>query len=87
MVQKIINKQKLYIINSSVLKVKDEESVAFRVKNNDYFGTAATIISLIRQMPRAGQTQKHVLKNLEDDLQILQKKYKIKKIKNKKGAR
>lgn len=71
------NKFPVYVIDSSLLMVADEESVSFRVKNNDYFGTAATIISLVRQTAKTPPRQNLALKNIEDDLKILQKKYRI----------
>lgn len=69
--------------------IKDEAGVKFHVKNNDYFGTIATIIGLIKQQikndadPRGAVFQK-IFSNLEADLMYLQKKYQINpKTKNK----
>ncbi len=61
--------------------MKDEDSVRFHVQNDDYFGTIATVISLIRQKiakecPRDALLKKS-LNNLEKDLMFLQKNYQI----------
>ena len=81
---------KKYQIKPIVYFVKDEESVKFHVENNDYFGTIAAVLSLVKQQikkdscPNAAILNK-ILKNLEKDLMILQKNYQISpKSKNKK---
>ncbi|MGI6373766.1 MAG: hypothetical protein ACOX0C_00215 [Patescibacteria group bacterium] len=80
---------KIYQISPTIRLVRDEASVSFHVKNNDYFGTIATVISLIRQelltadLSNVATLQK-LLSNLEADLMILQNNYQISaKIKNK----
>ena len=75
--------------------LKDEASVKYHVESHDYFGTIATVISLIFQKLKTNELldQKEkkqllkTLKNLEQDLVFLQKNYQIyikPKIKNKK---
>lgn len=59
-----------------------KESIEFHVKNNDYFGTLATVLSLVRQTINNKGSQKtniKTLNNLEQDLMNLQKGYKISK--------
>ena len=89
----IKTKEGVYKINSSFFILKDEKSVKSHLKNNDYFGTIATIISLIKQNLDNGINKEKVitaLKNLEKDLVFLQENYEIKlksklnKAKNKK---
>ena len=75
--------QKKYIIEPLVYLVKDAESVKFHVKNDDYFGTIATVISLIKQNLKENNRYdaavlETLLNNLETDLNILQKNYQIK---------
>jgi len=73
---------KKYQINPLVWVVRDEASVKFHVKNNDYFGTIASILSLIKQeLKKDGRanatTFTKVLKNLEEELLFLQNNYQI----------
>jgi len=78
-----------YKIEPLVYLVKDEASIKFHVKNDDYFGTIATVLSLIKQDIKKGArydvaTLSKLLENIEKDLLILQNKYQIKaKTKNK----
>lgn len=67
--------------------LRDAASVRFHAANDDYFGTAATVIHLIRQRLTAdlktapgdeGALIEKALKNLEQDLLILQSDYQIK---------
>ncbi|MFA6417257.1 MAG: hypothetical protein WCW61_03645 [Patescibacteria group bacterium] len=53
------------------------KSVKFHVESNDYFGTLATVLSMIKQTPE--HINKHIksLNKLEKDLMFLQKEYKI----------
>lgn len=53
-----------------------QKSVKFHIKSDDYFGTLATILSLIRQS-NDNHKNLNILKRLEKDLLFLQKKYKI----------
>ena len=81
------NNDKNYHINSRPRTLRDAESVDFHVNNNDYFGSAATLIRLIRQnlneeikkTPRKDWAPiETAFKNLEQDLMILQQDYHIK---------
>ena len=57
-----------------------KETVKFHIKTNDYFGTLATVLSLVRQTIKDNEfieTNIKVLDNLEKDLIFLQKEYKI----------
>lgn len=56
------------------------KSVKFHIENNDYFGTLASILSLINQTLDSKKFKKiniKILSDLEKDLLYLQKKYKI----------
>lgn len=73
---------KKYKITPVVWLVKDEASVKFHVENNDYFGTIASVLSLVKQELKKGRpsdlpTFNKVLKNLEEELLFLQKNYQI----------
>lgn len=75
--------------------IRDAKSVKFHVENNDYFGTAATLLGLIRES-LSSEIKKtpeknwapieRTFKNLEQDLLILQKNYHIKANKKKTQA-
>lgn len=54
-----------------------QKSIKFHIKSDDYFGTLATALSLIKQTPE--YIDKHIksLDKLEKDLVFLQKNYKI----------
>lgn len=89
------NKKNDYQIKSFFSVLKDEASVKYHIESHDYFGTIATVISLIFQKLKTGgpldQKEKNqllkTLKNLEQDLVFLQKNYQIyikPKMKNKK---
>lgn len=83
-----MNKIKKYQLKKiNPLIIKDETSVRFHVDNNDYFGTAATILKLLKkyldQAIKKTPKEERVLinktfKNLEKDLIILQNNYQIK---------
>jgi len=74
-------KKGAYQIKPLILLMRDEDSVRFHVKNDDYFGTIATVISLIRQKlkkeKRPNDLAAQALSNLEKDLMFLQKNYRI----------
>lgn len=53
-----------------------QKSVKFHVESDDYFGTLATILGLLRQTSNIGKGNK-ILKRLEKDLMFLQKNYRI----------
>lgn len=83
------NKNKQYIIKPITLLIHDEDSVRFHVQQDDYFGTMATIISLLKQEIKKCPLEKReqinkTFKNLEHDLMFLQKNYQIKPKRNQK---
>jgi hypothetical protein len=59
-----------------------ERSLQFHIKANDYFGTVATVLDLVRQdLDRRGyKPHGCTLSRLRDDLAYLQRSYRIKKI-------
>lgn len=73
---------KKYKIKSSFLCLKDETSVKAHILNDDYFGSIATIVSLIKQQIKnqpecqGADFFKH-LNELEKDLSWLQENYQI----------
>jgi hypothetical protein len=74
---------KKYQITPIVWCVRDEASTKFHVENDDYFGTIASILSLIKQQMKKDSgsdtaTFNKVIDNLENDLLFLQKNYQIK---------
>ena len=81
---------KKYQIKPLFLLVRDEASTKFHVKNDDYFGTIATILSLLKQEIKKNDCRnsavfKKTLDSVEKDLLFLQKNYQINpKTKNKK---
>ncbi len=80
---------KKYKINKKTpLLIKDEASVIFHVKKKDYFGTMATILSLIKESLKKDNYKniseiEKTLKNLERDLVFLQENFEINKKLNK----
>jgi len=73
---------KKYQITPRLYLVKDEDSVKFHVKSEDYFGTIATVLSLLKQQIKKDRhlntaVLTKTLKNLESDLLFLQKNYRI----------
>jgi len=81
---------KKYQITPLVWVVKDEASVKFHVKSEDYFGTIAAILSLIKQQTKKDKSPKalifnKILNDLETDLLYLQKNYQIKLRRKKKN--
>lgn len=77
---------KNYQLKTKKHLIKDASSVKFHVDNNDYFGTAATLISLIKKkleniIKKAPLEERRLLQNaflnLEKDLLLLQKNYHI----------
>lgn len=73
---------KRYKITPLLWLVRDEASVKFHVKSGDYFGTIATVLSLLKQQIKKNGAKnaallKKTLKNLENDLMFLQKNYHI----------
>lgn len=54
-----------------------KKTVKFHVKSDDYFGTIATILSLIQQTSGDIKKYSKVLKIVVNDLMFLQRDYKI----------
>ena len=74
---------KKYQIKNLVWLVKDEASTRFHVEQDDYFGTIATILSLLKQKIKENPATLApdfltTLNNLEKDLIWLQNNYQIK---------
>lgn len=57
--------------------MNDLDGLKFHIKSNDYFGTLATILSLIRQSIEKREVNIETLKKVERELMYLQKNYKI----------
>lgn len=73
---------KKYIIVPRFNLLRDEESVKRHIEENDYFGTVATILSLLKHQlaTHSGTLPAQIEKsfsNLEKDLKFLQSNYKI----------
>lgn len=72
-----------YAIKPLVWLIKDEESVKFHVENDDYFGTMATVLSLLKQEieknNNSSEKIRNTFANMEKDFMWLQKNYKISK--------
>ncbi len=74
---------KKYKITSQTRLVKDEAGTKFHVNSDDYFGSIATILSLLRQQLQKNNSKNYLelektFINLESDLLFLQKNYQIK---------
>jgi len=56
-----------------------EESLNFHIRSNDYFGTLATVLDLLRQDARRGYRPDHdrLFLRVRDDLVILQTRWRI----------
>jgi len=76
-----------YLIKNNYQFLRDAASVRFHVDNDDYFGTAATILKLLKNNldlaikkapPEERALIEKTFKNLEKDLMILQNNYQIK---------
>ena len=52
-------------------------NVLFHIESKDYFGTLATVLSLIRQGLESPETNSTVLEKCEKDLIFLQENYDI----------
>ena len=70
-----------YQINNNFYLLRDKESVNFHVKKDDYFGTLATIIELLKQdeVLENKKELKKILNQLKKDLLYLQKNFTINK--------
>lgn len=66
----------------------DKKQIEFHIESDDYFGTLATVLDLVRQAleeKQKGPKQAwymQSLKNVKDDLMFLQGEYKIVKKQN-----
>ena len=60
----------------------NEASLQFHIKENDYFGTLATLLDLIRQDLDRREYRRHAatLANLCDELMYLQRSHRIEEI-------
>lgn len=54
-----------------------QKSIKFHIKVGDYFGTLATVLSLIKQTPESINKHIRSLDKLEKDLVFLQNNFKI----------
>jgi hypothetical protein len=54
------------------------KSLKFHIDSDDYFGTLATVLDLLRQTLPESETTEQVLRNLSKDLLYLQEHYTIK---------
>lgn len=61
------------------MKKEEIKSLKFHIKSDDYFGTLATIISLVRQDLERALTSVDTLNKVEADLMYLQRNNKIDK--------
>ncbi|PIT94680.1 hypothetical protein COT98_02535 [Candidatus Falkowbacteria bacterium CG10_big_fil_rev_8_21_14_0_10_39_9] len=70
-----------YQIKTPTWLVKDETSIKFHVANDDYFGTMATLLDLLKQAIYKPQPDtkkiKAAFENMEKDFMWLQENYKI----------
>lgn len=57
--------------------MKNLNNLKFHIKSGDYFGTLATILSLIAQKYENEKLNKKIIKGVINDLMILQNNYKI----------
>lgn len=73
---------KNYQIKNKNLVIKDQRSTKNHIEQNDYFGTTATILSLLSQKEFIKDTKevKKILKKISKEFLYLQKNYQIKKI-------
>lgn len=78
---------KNYQIKNNNQFLRDAASVRFHVKSDDYFGTAATVLKLLKYnlksaIEKAPKEERALIektfKNLETDLMLLQNNYQIK---------
>lgn len=56
-----------------------KKSLEFHIKSDDYFGTVAAVLSLIKQTPENNKKHIRTLENIVKDLMYLQREYKITK--------
>lgn len=53
----------------------ENQNLLFHIKSQDYFGTLATVLSLINQETEAPETTHEVLLKIQHDLIFLQENY------------
>lgn len=72
---------KNYKIEKNFLFLKDQKSTKKHIGQDDYFGTTATVLSLLSQknFPADIKDIKKYLKKISKELLYLQKNYQIKK--------
>ena len=72
---------KNYKIENHNLIIKDQKSTRQHIKQNDYFGTTATILNLLSQNKFINNTSeiRKILKKIGKEFAYLQKNYEIKK--------
>ena len=65
------------MIYNDYMKITPErrQSLEFHIKTNDYFGTLATVLDLLRQDAELSQIHKNILIRMIDDLMYLQAHY------------
>lgn len=61
------------MMNNKKMEI-DIKSIEFHIENNDYFGTLATILSIISQS-KDEKAKLDILKRLEESLMFLQNNY------------
>ena len=66
-------KKKLLFINDG----ENINSLKFHITSDDYFGTLATIVSLLQQDVKLKKKHKKTLEKIQEDLMYLQNNYKI----------
>jgi len=55
-----------------------KQELKFHISQDDYFGTLATVLSLLKQATSKEKSSKEdVLENIENDLMFLQRNYRI----------
>jgi len=72
---------KNYKIENHNLIIKDQKSTRQHIKQNDYFGTTATILNLLSQNKFINDNSeiRKILKKISKEFAYLQKNYEIKK--------
>ncbi len=72
---------KNYKIENHNLIIKDQKSTRQHIKQNDYFGTIATILNLLSQNKFINDISeiRKILKKISKEFAYLQKNYEIKK--------
>lgn len=87
-----MNKNQKYQLNSQLLWAQDEKNAQAHIKHDDYFGTVATVLNLIKQALREDRPMnlnliRETLQDLEKELSFLQANYLINPNHNKPATR